>query len=156
MSKLWKGMLIGTWFSLNSSCQWQVAGSFFCRPSSNRNEGVAVIMKGLTCSFLAGVLCPAAAGNCSGWFWGEVGSAAAAFPFSLFSCGCLASESAPDSVVMVNHAGVEEGKEGNQMSQLTCYELIYCRFSALCNDKFPRWCRHRDVDIVWQQNKKWS
>lgn len=66
-----------------------------------------LVMKSLTCSFLAGVLCPAAAGSCSGWIWGEAGSAALDFP-SLFSCGCLASESAPDSVVMVNHAGVEE------------------------------------------------
>lgn len=68
------------------------------------------VMKSLTCSFLAGVLCPAAAGSCCGWFWGEVGSASLDFPLSvsLFSCGCLASESAPDSVVMVNHAGKEE------------------------------------------------
>lgn len=109
----------------------------------------AVVMRRLTCSFLAGVLCPAAAGNCSGWFWGEAGSAAAAaaaalaFPFSfsvsLFSRGCLASESAPDSDVMVNHAGAgeggeEEGKWGNQMSQPTSYAFICCRSLGLCNE----------------------
>lgn len=58
----------------------------------------------LTCSLLAGVLCPAAAGNFSGWFCGEVCSSAALdFSASLFSCGCLDSE--PDSVVMANHTG---------------------------------------------------
>lgn len=58
----------------------------------------------LTCSLLAGVLCPAAVGNFSAWFCGEVCSSAALdFSASLFSCGCLDSE--PDSVVMANHAG---------------------------------------------------
>lgn len=43
-----------------------------------------------------------------------MGSAALDFPFSvsLFSCGCLASESAADSVVMVNHTGGEERGRG--------------------------------------------
>lgn len=93
---------------------------------------VGVVMTRLTCSFLAGVLCPAAAGSCSGWFWGDVVSAAFPFSFSLFSCGCLASESAPDSVVMVimleSGRGGEKGE--NWMSQLTCYEVMYgCFFS---------------------------
>lgn len=44
--------------------------------------------------------------------------AALVFPFSasLFSCGCLASESAPASVVMVNQAEVEE--RGGQREKL--------------------------------------
>lgn len=83
---------------------------------------------GLTCSFLTGVLCPAATGSCAGWFSGGAGSAAldGAFSVSLFSCG-LASESAPDSVVMVNQAGVggKRRRQGeNGMSQLARYELI--------------------------------
>lgn len=75
------------------------------------NIWLDAMVTSLTCCFLAGVLCPAAAGSCAGWFWGEAGLAALAFPFSvsLFSWGCLASVSVPDSVVMVNHA--EEGKE---------------------------------------------
>lgn len=75
------------------------------------NIWLDAMVTSMTCCFLAGVLCPAAAGSCTGWFWGEAGSAALAFPFSVsfFSWGCLASVSVPDSVVMVNHA--EEGKE---------------------------------------------
>lgn len=86
----------------------------------------------LTCCFLAGVLCPAAAGSCAGWFWGEAASAALAFPFSasFFSWGCLASVSVPDSVVMVNHAeeGKEQGGEGETLGESsdqlwTCYPV---------------------------------
>lgn len=99
-------------------------------------------MRRLTCSFLAGVLCPTAAGSCSGWFWGEAGSAAALlFPFSasFFACGCLASESVPDSVVMVNHTAVE-GKSRVQektLSQSTVYEMIKCLFKGLSTDELP-------------------
>lgn len=97
---------------------------------------------GLTCSFLTGVLCPAATGSCAGWFSDDVGSAALdiAFSVSLFSCG-LASESAPDSVVMVNHAGVggkRRGQGESGMSQLARYELISpARRHALGSKQMP-------------------
>lgn len=120
---------------------------------------VGVVMTRLTCSFLAGVLCPAAAGSCSGWFWGDVVSAAFPFSFSLFSCGCLASESAPDSVVMVNHAGVgkRRGKGGKlDESADLLWSDVRMLFQPLCDDKLLLWCRCRDEGIVWQQNKNWN
>lgn len=110
-------------------------------------DGLDLVTKSLTCSFLAGVLCPTAAGNCSGWCSGEVDSAALEFPFSvcLFSCGCLASESAPDSVVMVNHAGEEE--RGGDEGETRWVSLLWTE---------QLWCECRDVDIVWQQIKRWN
>lgn len=138
---------------LNSRCLWGPSGCLEGPVQTGMKE-VSVVKKRLTCSFRAGVLWPAAAGSCSGGLWGQVGSAAAwlgcdaalAFP-SLFSCGCLASESAPDSVVMVNHT-VEERRK-RWVSWLA--RMIWCTTSGLVPEE--RWVppQHRH----WRWARMW-